>query len=171
MRTKDQGRVYVEPGEGRTVQMPGKELVTRKVAAGQTGGAYSLFEVTVPPDAGSQPHIQHHEDECFYVLEGNFEFLHEDDEIEAVPGSLIYIPKGNLHAFKNSGTTTGRLLVLQTPGGVYERYVEEIGEPVGDPAQDNGISPAKKTRPVTDPAALGAKYSIEIVSFAVRESL
>lgn len=159
MEVKDQGTVYIGAGEGVTVRMPGEELVTRKVATEQTGGAYSLFEVEVPPAAGPQPHIQHHEDECFYVLEGRFEFLNEDDRIEVGPGSLVYVPKGNLHAFRNSANTTGRLLALQTPGGVHERYVEEVGEPV----MDNGLSPRKETRSVDGLSATGAKYGIEMV--------
>ncbi len=159
MEVKDQGTVYIGPGEGATVRMPGEELLTRKVAAEQTGSAYSLFEVEVPPAAAPQPHIQHYEDECFYVLDGEFEFLHEDDRIEVGPGSLIYVAKGNLHAFRSSGSTTGRLLVVQTPGGVHERYVEEVGKPV----TDNVVSPAKETRSVDGLAAVGAKYGIEMV--------
>ncbi len=164
METMDGRIVYVRPGEGQTVQMPGGELTTRKVAAEQTGGAYSLFEVELKPKDGEPSHIQHHEDECFYVLEGKFEFFNEGNSIEVGPGSLIYIPKGRLHALRNPGNATGRLLVLQTPGGVHERYIEEVGEPVGEPVMDNGAPPAKETQPVAESAATGAKYGVEIVS-------
>lgn len=168
MEVKNRHIFYIKPGEGQTVEMPAGELVTRKVTAEQTGGAYSLFEVEMKPKDGEPSHIQHHEDECFYVLEGAFEFSNEGNSIEAGPGSLIYIPKGSLHALRNSGSATGRLLVLQTPGGVHERYVEEVGNPV----QDNGVPLAKETRPVAELAATGAKYSIEIVSPALyRETL
>jgi hypothetical protein len=37
------------------------ELVTYKVTAEQTGGAYSLFEVVTWPGGGPPPHIQHQE--------------------------------------------------------------------------------------------------------------
>ena len=50
-------------GEGRSLWVLG-ELVTLKVAAEQTGGAYSLFEVVAQPQ-GRPPHVQHREDECF----------------------------------------------------------------------------------------------------------
>jgi quercetin dioxygenase-like cupin family protein len=50
------------------------ELLTYKIASQRTGGAYSLFEVTTQPGAGPPPHVQHREDESFYVLEGEFEF-------------------------------------------------------------------------------------------------
>src|SRR3712207_6150448 len=104
------------------------ELVTSKITSYQTGGAYSLFEVTTQPGSGLPPHIHHREDEAFYVLEGEYEFLDEGRTINAGVGSLIYVPKGNLHTHKNIGEGIGRLLVSQTPGGLYERFVEEIGE-------------------------------------------
>lgn len=96
---------HVGPGEGRAVRTPWAELVTRKVAGERTGGAYSLFEVAVAPGGGPPPHVQHREDECLYVLEGRFEFLTEGGPIEAGPGSLVYFPKGELHAYKNVGAS------------------------------------------------------------------
>lgn len=153
--------VHVGPGEGWAVRMPGAQLVTRKVSSEQTGGAYSLFEVAVAPTGGEGPHIQHREDECFYVLEGRFEFVVEDTEIEAGPGSLIYVPRGNLHAFENVGQTTGRMLVSQTPGGVYEGFVEEVGEPATGEATPSAI----ENRPNAERLAeIGAEYGVEMVS-------
>ncbi len=160
MRDRSSGTVHVGPAQGRAVWMPRAQLVTRKVSSEQTGGAYSLFEVAVEPAGSSAPHVQHREDECFYVLEGEFEFLIEGARIEADTGSLIYVPKGNLHAFKNVETTTGRLLVSQTPGGLHERFIEEAG----DPATDEAASLAKQEAPDAERlAAIGAEYGVEIV--------
>jgi mannose-6-phosphate isomerase-like protein (cupin superfamily) len=129
MGTKDpsESAVHVEPAEGLTVRMPVAQRITRKVSSERTGGAFSLFEVEVEPGGGPQPHVQHREDECFYVLEGRFEFLIEGARIEAGVGSLIYVPRGHLHAFNNAGETTGRLLASQTPVGV--EYGVEIVSP------------------------------------------
>ena len=142
--------------------MPGAQLVTRKVSSEQTGGAYSLFEVTVAPTGGEGPHIQHREDECFYVLKGRFEFLHEDVRLAAGPGSLIYVPKGKLHAFENVGETTGRMLVSQTPGGEYEGFVGEVGEP----ATGEGKLPAPEgpTNNADRLVTIGAEYGVEMAS-------
>ncbi len=150
--------VYVGPAEGRAVRMAGLQLVTRKVSSEQTGGAYSLFEVTVAPKGGSQPHVQHREDECFYVLEGEFEFVVEGAGIEAGIGSLVYVPKGNLHAFENVGQTMGRLLVSQTPGGSHERFIEEVGDPVTGETAPPAPEDAERL------AAVGALYGVEIVA-------
>ncbi len=153
-----EGVAHVRPGEGRSLWVLG-ELITFKTTSERTGGAYSLFEVTVQPQEGVQPHIQHREDECFYVLEGEFEFLIEGARIEAGTGSLIYVPKGNLHAFENTGETTGRMLVSQTPGGVYEGFVEEVGEP----ATGEAVPPAVGEAPDVDwLIRIGREYGIEV---------
>ena len=140
--------------------MPGGRLVTRKVGGDQTGGAFSLFEVTVGPGGGEGPHVQHREDECLYVVEGRFGFVVEGEEIGAGPGSLIYVPKGNLHAYRNAGGTTGRLLVSQTPGGAYEGFVGEVGEPVTEGSR----LPAEEAPNPERLVAAGAEYGVEMVA-------
>ncbi len=94
---------YLSPGDGtRSLRVFG-ELVTYKTTSEQTGGAYSLFEVVTQPGSGPPPHVQHREDEAFYVLEGEYGFLNEDLTMRVGAGSLIYVPRGHLHAHKNMG--------------------------------------------------------------------
>ena len=154
METKGSSATRIAPGEGRSLRVLG-ELVTCKVTAGQTGGAYSLFEVASPPGGVPRPHIQHWEDECLYVIEGVFEFVEGGETFLAGPGSLIYVPKGNLHAYRNAGEVVGRLLVTQTPGGMYERFFEEVGEPADAGAAGGSTDPAGL-------AATAARYGIEM---------
>ena len=123
---------HVPPGEGRRSLWVLGELVTYKIPSQQTGGAYSLFEVATRPKTGLPPHIQHREDESFYVLEGEFEFLSGEETLRVVAGSLLYVSKGTLHAHNIVGEGVGRLLVSQTPGGLYERFFEEVGEKAVD---------------------------------------
>jgi quercetin dioxygenase-like cupin family protein len=92
---------YFLPGEGSRSLWVFGELVMYKTRSEQTGGAYSLFEVASRPGVGPQPHVQHREDESFYLLEGEYEFLVEGRVFRAGAGSLIYIPRGILHAHKN----------------------------------------------------------------------
>ena len=150
---------HVGPGEGtRSLWMLG-ELLTYKVPSQRTGGAYSLFEVETPPGSGPPPHVQHREDECFYVLQGEFEFLNGEETLRAGVGSLIYIPKGTLHAHKNVGEGVGRLLVTQTPGGLYERFFEEVGIPVDD---DGGPLVFEEQPDLGRIVAVAAEHGIEI---------
>lgn len=159
METGNQGEPLADDSARWVVRMPGARLVTIKVAAKQTGGAYTLLEVEVRPGGGEWPHIQHREDECLYVVEGEFDLLDEDRTLRAGPGSLMYVPKGSLHAYENAGDTTGKLLILHTPGGAHERFLEEVGEPTVDPATDPAGRPM-------DPASLiriAQEHGIEAV--------
>jgi mannose-6-phosphate isomerase-like protein (cupin superfamily) len=161
----DEGKIetsvahYFVPGEGtRSLWVLG-ELVTYKITSYQTGGAYSLFEVTTQPGAGPPPHVQHREDEAFYVLEGEYQFLVEGRTINAGAGSLIYVPKGNLHAHNNMGRGIGRMLVSQTPGGLHERFFEEIGEEM----KDGSTAQASEDPPDMESIVkIAAEYGIEM---------
>ena len=135
------------------------ELVRYKITSYQTGGAYSLFEVTAQPGAGPPPHVQHREDEAFCVLEGEYEFLVEDRTIDARAGSLIYVPKGNLHSHINAGKGIGRMLVSQTPGGSHERFFEDIGQET----KDTSAPPVPEEPPDMERIAkIAAQYGIEM---------
>jgi quercetin dioxygenase-like cupin family protein len=127
---REKGVAHIPPGEGaRSLWVMGV-LVTYKIPSQKTGGAYSLFEVTTQPGAGPPQHIHHREDESFYVLEGEYEFLIGEETLRVGTGSLLYFPKGTLHAHRGVGEGVGRMLVTQTPGGLYERFFEEVGKPV-----------------------------------------
>jgi mannose-6-phosphate isomerase-like protein (cupin superfamily) len=63
----------------------------------------------VLPQGEAPPQIHHREDESFYVLEGEFEFLDRDQWIKAAPGSFGRVPKRSLHTLKNTGEEVGRL--------------------------------------------------------------
>jgi quercetin dioxygenase-like cupin family protein len=152
------GVTHVPPGEGRSLWVLG-ELVTYKTTSEQTGGAYSLFEVTTQPGNGVLPHVQHREDESFYVLEGEYEFLDDGATMKAGAGSLIYVPRGNLHAHKCVGEGVGRMLVTQTPGGLYEHFFEEVGKPVDG---ESGPLHFENQPDVGTIVAVAAKHGIEI---------
>ena len=157
---KDQSTIHVEPGEDRALWIS-CELVTCKVTSEQTGGAYSLFEIMSQPHSRVPPHIQHREDECFYVLEGEFEFVVEDRTMRVGAGSLIYVPRGNLHAYENVGDKPARMLISQTPGGLHECFFEELGKPAEDPS----APPMDESPPGAEKiTATAAKYGIEIRS-------
>lgn len=149
---------HLRPGAGRAVWVFGGQLLTCKVTAEQTSGAYSLFEGLIRPQDGAPPHVQHREDECFYVLEGEFEFLMGEEVAVAGPGTLLYVPRGTLHAFKNLGEDAGRVLISQTPGGLHERFLEEIGEV----AVDGESPPSPGLSDFATVAAIAAKYGIEM---------
>ena len=155
----EKGVAHVLSGEGRRSFWLLGELLTYKLPSQQTGGAYALFEVTTQPGAGPPPHVQHREDESFYVLKGEYEFLSGEQTLRVGAGSLVYVPKGTLHAHKNVGEGTGRMLLTQTPGGLYEHFFEEVGKPADG---DTGPLVFEDRPDVRRIVALAAQYGIEI---------
>jgi mannose-6-phosphate isomerase-like protein (cupin superfamily) len=150
---------HVLPREGRRSLWVLGESLTYKVPSRQTGGAYSLFEVTTQPGAGPPPHVQHREDESFYVLEGEYEFLLGSHTLRAGAGSLLYVSKGALHSHKNVSEVVGRMLVILTPGGLYEQSFEEVGKPVGGEAEPLDFEDQSDMRRIVEVAA---EHGIEI---------
>src|SRR5215217_9133512 len=108
--------------------MAGEELATIKVRSKDTGGAYSIAEVTWPPQVGPPTHIHHTQEETFYILEGEMEFVTDSAvTTRAIAGSLVRIPRGVLRDYRNVGPEPARVLVLFAPGG-FEGFFEEVGE-------------------------------------------
>lgn len=156
IKLKIEQGVTLKPGEGKSFWVLG-DLCTFKVVGEDTGGSFSLIEGQVQSENGPPPHIHHREDETFYVLEGEFSFLHGDITFTATAGSFVYIPKGTLHTFKNIGTSQGRFLAIITPAG-FEKFFEEIGEPAIDKSSPPPFNPAT----VEKLLALAPKYHLEV---------
>ena len=57
-------------GEGRSAWVVG-DLYTVKASGEDTGGAFALIEVRVPPGWGPPPHIHRREDEAFCILDAD----------------------------------------------------------------------------------------------------
>ena len=57
VETREQAKTHLRPAEGRSVWVLGTQLMTCKVTAEQTCGAYSLFEGLVPAhdDVAAEP--------------------------------------------------------------------------------------------------------------------
>jgi len=68
------------------------------------------------------PHVHHELDELFYVVDGSFTFTCGHDDYTAEPGAFVMVPRGTRHVF--SATTDGVVLVLWTPGGLEQMFLE-----------------------------------------------
>lgn len=99
--------------------------ITGKVMSEQTNGKYSVIVTETPPQGGPPPHVHEHEDELFYVLKGNFVFYCGEKEMKAQEGSLVSLPRGIPHHFKNVDSTLGITMNTITPGG-FEGFFETV---------------------------------------------
>jgi len=121
------------PGEGHIIRLLG-EPRTFKITPSENGGAYLQFETAHLPGIGAPPHLHREEDEAFYVLAGQYEFLVGDRCITAPAGAFAFVPRGTVHAFTNTGEAPGRMLITVTPGTGHEglfRTVEELTRQAG----------------------------------------
>ena len=122
------GAVGVYPDGGRSTWLLGM-LITFKAVSEETGGEYSLYELTVPPHLGAPSHIHHRETEAYYVLDGEVEFSKGERTVRAGVGQFVHVPRGVVHAFANAGQEPARFLGIVTPGGLHEKLLSSLGEP------------------------------------------
>jgi mannose-6-phosphate isomerase-like protein (cupin superfamily) len=94
----------------------------------ETSGQLGLYEQFVASGTGAGPHHQTTEDEAFYIIEGEWEFLAGDTIRRVGPGTLIYAPVDVAHAFKSlDPARQGRMLSWNAPAG-HERFYVGVGD-------------------------------------------
>lgn len=91
--------------------------------------APSLVKCQTAPGQGSPPHLQRHDLEAFYVLEGEYEFTLGGEAQTHGPGGFMLVPRDVPHHFRNPGKAPARMLILNTPGGLHEGFFRDAGEP------------------------------------------
>lgn len=119
--------VVSAPGTGRMALGFGPHLI--RMSADETGDRFGLLEADIPAGEGPPLHVHEREEEFFRVLSGRFLFVCGDSRTELSEGGCVLLPRGIPHRFQNVGPTTGRLMVIVTPGG-FEGFfgaVEEAG--------------------------------------------
>ena len=116
----------VGPGDGEAIWFL-QTLMTVKASGAESGGAFSLIEVQYPPAFSPPRHIHHHEDECFYVLEGEATFECGGHRWLASAGAFVVLPRGIEHGFTIGGTSTRMLQMSSAPG--LERFFRDAGRP------------------------------------------
>jgi quercetin dioxygenase-like cupin family protein len=114
-------------GSGATFLGPG-DVYRFLVTGAESGGAYFAMEAFVPPGGGPPPHIHRNEDETFYIVEGEIEFLLGDEIVTGGVGDFVNVPRGVVHRFHNAGAAAARMILTFTPAGM-ERFFEETLEP------------------------------------------
>jgi mannose-6-phosphate isomerase-like protein (cupin superfamily) len=133
MMTEHSRAKHVQPGQGKTFRARG-DLFFFKVVGADNNNAFSMCETRNAPQGGIPPHIDHRDDEAFFVLEGTYSCLLGDHTLECGPGESFFAPRGTPHAIKNVGESEARMLIVQSPGGVIEKYMEEAWTTIEDPS-------------------------------------
>jgi mannose-6-phosphate isomerase-like protein (cupin superfamily) len=115
---------FALPADGGERLVFGEIVIVVRVPAESTGGAFAILEEP-PPMVDTPLHVHEHEDELFYVLEGDHVYRVGDDEFRVGPGGLVFAPRGVPHSQRRVVTGEGRQLVLVSPGG-FEGFFREL---------------------------------------------
>lgn len=88
---------------------------------------YAVLELTAPAGSQPPPHIHHHEDEGFFVLEGDITVFTPQGATHLAPGGFVNGPRGVPHTYR-AGEAGARMLVISAPRG-FADFVRELGVP------------------------------------------
>lgn len=133
-------------------------LAVIKASAADTGGQFSMLEVTEPPGAGTPLHVHHREDEAFWILEGEVTFEVGGATIAARADDYVFGPRGIPHRY-TVGAAGGRLLFILTPGG-FENLVREMSTP----AESRVLPPPSEEMPdMAQIAAIAEAHGCELL--------
>ena len=105
---------------------PGRSFAM-KLLGRDTGESIMMFEETLPAGTASLYHLHRDSDEVAWVLAGEFTFKIGDEVAVGGLGTCAFMPRNLPHAWKNTGSETGRVLFLYTPaaaGGLIEALSE-----------------------------------------------
>src|SRR5580765_1296558 len=89
-------------------------------------GRYAIIENRAAPGTPTPMHF-HAEDDLFHVLEGTVTVLIDGDVFNASVGSIVIIPAGAHHSWRNRSNAPIRMLTFFSPGGVEELYPKLAG--------------------------------------------
>jgi quercetin dioxygenase-like cupin family protein len=127
---------HTPAGRGPHQLMLGTVTVSRLLGRDETGGEFSLVELTGRPGSGPGPHIDPWR-ESFYVLAGELTFRYEQDgavrSVVAGPGDAFTVPTGVGHAFSVTSAEPARYLIIGSPAGI-DAFFADAGEPIEQPA-------------------------------------
>lgn len=84
-----------------------------------------MFEGSTQPLQGPPLHLHRDQDEWWYILEGEYRFEVDGQEIYARAGDIVFAPRGSRHTFQNIGATAGRTVTTVVPGGI-DTFFEEL---------------------------------------------
>ena len=106
-------------------------LAEVKASAADTGGMYTLLEITAPAGLQTPLHVHHRDDEGFYVLDGSVTIEVGDDTVELGAGQHAFGPRKIPHRF-TVGPDGAHMIWILTPGG-FDDFVADVSVPAESP--------------------------------------
>jgi len=113
----------------------GYSSILFKVLPRETSNGMFVIEHLNLIKGGPPLHLHLHQEEYFYVVEGEVNFQIGDSRKRLKPGDSILGPRGVPHTFAATGESPGRLLIAFTPAGKMEQFLRDTAIP-NPPNQD-----------------------------------
>ena len=131
-------------------------LAEVKASAADTGGRYTLVEITAPAGLQAPLHVHYRDDEGFYVLEGTVSIQVGEDTVELGPGQHAYGPRDVPHRF-TAGPGGARMLWVLAPSG-FEDFIEDVSVPAETPT-----TPPASVLPPENAAEIVLRHGMELL--------
>ena len=105
------------PCDGKALIVDGVPI-TIKVTGEESGGAFTVFESTVPAHFSGQPaHLHPRATTIFYIISGVLAFTVAEETVMVRQGCLVQVPPGLLHKFWNPTAAPATYLAYISPAG------------------------------------------------------
>lgn len=115
------------------VWMPGGVRTEVHLGAAETGGAFCML-VDHPPAGWRLPAHRHaREAETIHIVAGEFEMTVGGEEVRLSAGQTIHIPQGVVHSGANARPEEGRRIVVFSPAGMEDFFLEAGSATAEDP--------------------------------------
>ena len=111
------------PDNAPTIEAFGDTMILH-LSSNDTGGRLSLWTNITPAGGGPPPHYHENEDEWFWPISGDAEFLIEGNWSKVPARSAVFAPRGCVHAFRNPNQEPLEMMIQTIPGGFDEFFAE-----------------------------------------------
>jgi mannose-6-phosphate isomerase-like protein (cupin superfamily) len=134
---------FLATGEGDPYWITEANL-TVKFSGKDTGGAYTLIELTAPRGMQIAPHTHVREDEVFLVITGAFRIFCDGQPFDLEQGDCVFLPRGLPHWFEVK-TDGFRAIEIINPGG-FENMLADLGDLSARPHSPGSFTPEAMAR-------------------------
>ena len=128
----------------------GFSTILFKVLSRETNGSVFVIEHKDLGHGGPPVHLHLHQDEWFYVVEGEVLFQVAGERKTLRAGDSVLGPRGIPHGFMGAGETPAHMIISFTPAGKMEAFFREVAVPNG-PQMDAGLFARYEMRYVGPP--------------------
>ena len=123
METGLQRGVAVRAGGGRPLGSQGRWRIV--FGGAETGGKATVVDAVIPPGFLIPPHARDREADVTRVLKGNLVMEIGSEVFDAPEGTVVFRPRGVMHAVWNPGPSLAVMSSVAWPAGV-ESHLEAL---------------------------------------------